>query len=192
MTTLLCELAEKYFVDKCPKYRHYYTPEYHNLLKDKNYDLCLEIGVGYPELMKKYTSPEYKAGASLKMWRDYFNCEVIGLDIKEFDLKEPNIRTIQCDQSDFMSLEESMCSVLPALPQLIVDDGSHLVEHQITSFKTLWKYCSDMYIIEDINEENIKKIEELSNGLPNCKVIQSYIHPGEYQGFVAFQKIELN
>ena len=69
MMTELCELAEKYYVDKCPKFHHYYTPEYHKILNNKQYNSMLEIGIGYPELMRKYTNANYKSGASLYMWR---------------------------------------------------------------------------------------------------------------------------
>ena len=46
MTTPLCKLAEKYIVDKCPKYNHYYTPKYYEILKDKEYKKVLEAEYG--------------------------------------------------------------------------------------------------------------------------------------------------
>ena len=87
-----------------------------------------------------------------------FWCNVIGLDIKEFNLNEPNIQTIIADQSNPESLENAMKQIFPTLPDFIVDDGSHLIDHQIVTFKTLWKYCSDIYIIEDIDRKNMAKI----------------------------------
>lgn len=191
MTTYLCKIAEHYIVDKCPKYNHTYTPEYHQILKEKEYSLVLEIGVGFPELMKKFTNDKYESGASLKMWRDYFGCNVIGLDIKEFNLNEPNIQTIIADQSNPESLENAMKQIFPSLPDLIIDDGSHLLEHQIITFKTLWKYCNDIYIIEDINRRNMATIYLLADIFPNCKVIKAYIDPNENQGFIAFRKINI-
>jgi len=37
--------------------------------------------------MQKYTTNEYKSGASLYMWRDYFkNYKIHGADIREFNI----------------------------------------------------------------------------------------------------------
>ena len=191
MSTYLCKIAEHYIVDKCPKYNHSYTPEYDELLKNKEYNLVLEIGVGFPELMKKYTNDKYESGASLKMWRDYFGCNVIGLDIKEFNLNEPNIQTILADQSNPESLENAMKQIFPSLPDLIVDDGSHLIDHQIITFKTLWKYCNDIYIIEDIDRKNMATLYLLEDLFPNCRVKKAYISDNENQGFIAFEKISI-
>jgi hypothetical protein len=182
--TELCKLAEKYYVDKCPKYNHYYTPEYHKLLNEKKYSSMLEIGIGYPELMKKFTCNNYKSGASLFMWRDYFkDCIIHGADIKNFTINEENIVIHQCDQSNCESLETMMNTI--GIMDFIIDDGSHILEHQILTFQTLNKYCNDMYIIEDIQPENIEKICSLNDGSWIC---HSYKHGKDNQGFVAFQK----
>lgn len=182
--TELCKLAEKYYVDKCPKYNHYYTPEYHKLLNEKKYSSMLEIGIGYPELMKKYTNNNYKSGASLFMWKDYFkDCIIHGADIKNFTINEENIVIHQCDQSNSESLETMMNTI--GNVDFIIDDGSHILEHQILTFQTLNKYCNDMYIIEDIKPENIDKICSLNDGNWIC---HSYKHGKDNQGFVAFQK----
>jgi len=182
--TELCKLAEKYFVDKTPKFNHYYTPEYHKLLNEKKYSSMLEIGIGYPQLMKKFTCNNYKSGASLFMWRDYFkDCIIHGADIKEFTINEENIIIHQCDQSNCESLETMMGTI--GNVDFIIDDGSHILEHQILTFQTLNKYCNDMYIIEDIQPKNIDKICSLNDGNWIC---HSYKHGKDNQAFVAFQK----
>lgn len=182
--TELCKLAEKYYVDKCEKFNHYYTPEYHKILKDKKYSSILEIGIGYPELMCRWTNQNYKSGASLFMWRDYFkDCIIHGADIKEFNINENNIKIHQCDQSNSESLETMMKNI--GNVDFIIDDGSHILEHQMLSFKTLNKYCNDIYIIEDIKPENIDKICSLNDGNWIC---QSYKHHKDFQGFVAFTR----
>jgi len=190
--TELCKLAEKYIVDKTPKYNHYYTEEYHNILKDKNYSSMLEIGIGYPELMKKFTNENYKSGASLFMWRDYFkDCIVHGADIKEFNITEDKIKIHQCDQSNVHSLENMMNNI--GNVDFIIDDGSHILEHQILTFQTLNKYCKDIYIIEDVKPENINTLCALAKhtcGLPDdFWITTSYKHGKDTQGFVCFQKI---
>jgi len=79
---------------------------------------------------------------------------------------------------------------------MIIDDGSHIPEHQKISFKTLWKYCRDIYIIEDIHKSNLDDMQkELEDTFINCKCIKNYCHPSEHQGFLVFQKksiLEIN
>ena len=182
----LCNLAEKYYVDKCPKYHHYYTPEYNKILKDKKYSTMLEIGIGYSELMQKYTTSDYKSGASLYMWRDYFkDCIIHGADIRDININEDRIHIHKCDQSD----EKSLISLISNIGNLdfIIDDGSHIIEHQILSFNILSRFCNDIYIIEDINYEDIHKIEEIC---PIDFTFSSYIHNNDVQGFVCFQRIK--
>ena len=185
-STYLCKLAEKYYVDKCPKYNHYYTPEYHKILKDKNYASMLEIGIGYPELMQKYTTNEYKSGASLYMWRDYFkNCKIHGADIREFNINEDKIYIHQCNQSDENSLISLITKIGPV--DFIIDDGSHKLEDQILTFNILSLYCNDIYIIEDIISDDIHKIIDIC---PNEFTVNSYKQEYELQGFVVFNKIK--
>ena len=93
--------------DKTPKINHYYTPEYYQLLKDKKYEKVLEIGIGYPDLMCRFTNDTYKAGASLYMWKEYFETsEIFGCDIRDIQLE--GIKTFVCDQSDTLQLENMM------------------------------------------------------------------------------------
>jgi len=188
MATPLCIIAEKYLSDKTPKINHYYTPEYYEILKEKKYEKVLEIGIGHPDLMKKYTNDNYRAGASLYMWKDFFNAfgtEIFGCDIRDIQLE--GIKTFVCDQSVPLQLEQMMNNIGEV--DFIIDDGSHILAHQIISFKTLWKYCKDIYIIEDVPPQNLNEIEQLSLLFPNCECINKYIHPKDNQGFVAFKKI---
>jgi len=145
----------------------------------------LEIGIGYPELMCKFTNDNYRAGASLYMWKEFFEkSHIFGCDIREIQLD--GIQTYKCDQSDTLQLEQMMNNIGEV--NFIIDDGSHILAHQIISFKTLWKYCNDIYIIEDIPPENLNEIEKLSELYPNCECIKKYIHPKDNQGFVCFKK----
>lgn len=171
--------------DKTPKINHYYTPEYYQLLKDKKYEKVLEIGIGYPDLMCRFTNDTYKAGASLYMWKEYFETsEIFGCDIRDIQLE--GIKTFVCDQSDTLQLENMMDKI--GNVDFIIDDGSHILSHQIISFKTLWKYCNDIYIIEDVPPQHLDEIEQLSLLFSNCECIKKYIHPKDNQGFISFQK----
>lgn len=144
--TDLCKLAQLYGTDKFP----WYTPFYDALLRQHNAFKILEIGIGTPSTMGHV--PDYKPGASLRMWRDYFPCaEVWGVDIDPAVMfHEERINTFCIDQADTLSLA--------AISQgrqydLIIDDGSHDPAHQILSATTLVPYLSPggLYIIEDVN-----------------------------------------
>ena len=90
-------------------------------------------------------------GGSVKLFRDYFqNAIVYGIDVNSKALRAASerIKISIVDQSDKLALEEfakGKCF------NILIDDGSHVVSHQILSFKTLWPYISKggYYIIED-------------------------------------------
>lgn len=138
-------LARRFGSDKWGD--HFYTARYEQHFapfRDQRVAL-LEIGVG------GYEAPD-AGGESLRMWKYYFRRGLIyGLDI--FDkspLDEPRIRTFRGDQSDPASLEAVAGAIGPI--DIIVDDGSHMSEHVITSFTTLFPRLSDggLYVIEDL------------------------------------------
>ena len=118
------------------------------------------------------------------MWKEYFETsEIFGCDIRDIQLE--GIKTFICDQSDPKSLEHMINKI--GMCDFIIDDGSHILSDQVISFKTLWKYCKDIYIIEDIPEKNLNEIENLSLLFADCECINKYIHPKDNQGFVAFK-----
>ena len=154
--TPLCKIALKYGTDKCREIKHNYTKFYHLLFQDRIHDVfdVLEIGIGTVELMGK----NYKPGCSLYMWREYFpQANIIGLDInKEVLFKDENIRCYYCDQSD----PKSLLKVVESQQfDIIIDDGSHVKEHQITSVNTLIPYVKSggIYIIEDVKSPGLFK-----------------------------------
>lgn len=65
-------------------------------------------------------------------------------------LTRPRMRTVQCDQSDHASLTE----VARGIGELdvIIDDGSHVSEDTITSFRTLFPLLKPggVYVVEDV------------------------------------------
>jgi len=126
---------------------HLYTLIYNEVfahLRDKQIRL-LEIGVGGYEYEKT-------GGLSLKMWADYFPyAEITGLDIHRKSLSmPPRIKVVHGSQTD-----ESLLATLTAERgpfDIIIDDGSHVVDHQISSFFFLYPKISPngLYAIEDI------------------------------------------
>lgn len=197
--TKLCRLGEQYSVDKTPCFGgHTYTPEYHTLLSDRcnEVKLMLEIGIGNTPLMKSLTNEIYTPGASLRMWRDYFpNAQIVGCDILDSVLfTEDRITTFQTDQSNVTSLKTLMNHIQQIQPyaDVILDDGSHEIEHMIISFKELWPLVKPggMYIIEDIRRPFIEKILNLPHvfGFKDASIHKVYIGKKLWDNFVAFYK----
>jgi trans-aconitate methyltransferase len=151
--TELCELATKYGTDKYNW--HSYTPHYHRLLNDRRNEVrkVLEIGIGDPSSMSDPTGKPYVPGASLRMWAEYFpNAEIYSLDSQaNLLINEGRIRSFQCDQGDRHSLEMAMPK-LGAGFDLIVDDGSHVPEHQALTATMYVPLLAPngVYIIEDV------------------------------------------
>ncbi len=153
-TCLLSDLAIKYHSDKVPQLYHNYTPFYHELFKNRRNSVkkVFEIGIGYGEIMP---ITDYISGAGLYMWRDYFpNAQIYGIDIKaELMIRKDRIQTFVCNQSHSWQLI-NLAEKLGGNFDLIIDDGSHIADHQSISAITLTPYLSDngIYIIEDLKE----------------------------------------
>ena len=60
---------------------------------------------------------------------------------------------------------------------VILDDGSHIPEHQILTFNTLFPSVvpGGIYIIEDVNDIDSKK-QNFINLHPNSEIIDNYEH----------------
>ena len=108
----------------------------------------------------------YKAGASLRMWAEYFpKATIYGLDINRNAVAEasdpPRIVTRHVD--DFYAYPKFY---------LIVDDGSHAPQDQLKYFEMLKlaRAPGSLYIIEDVDEYSIKE-NLLSPHLPEHTVV---------------------
>ncbi len=93
-------------------------------------------------------------GGSVRMWEQYFpNAQVIGVDIN------PAAATHATDRIKIEIANQSDVSDLVTLAtkhgpfDLVVDDGSHIWDHQITTFQWLFPYVRPgrYYILEDID-----------------------------------------
>jgi demethylmacrocin O-methyltransferase len=144
------------------------TSVYHGLLKDRKDDVrkVLEIGIGHTVAGREGwmgTIDDYHAGASLFMWEEYFpNAEIFALDIVvEALINQGRIRSFWCDQSSESSLRE----IIPTLGSdfdLIIDDGSHMVDHQILTANTFMPLLGSngIYVIEDIHLKDREMIKD--------------------------------
>jgi 23S rRNA U2552 (ribose-2'-O)-methylase RlmE/FtsJ len=94
-------------------------------------------------------------GGSLQMWKKYFgsNAIIYGIDIYEDCKKfeEDNIKILIGSQADSLFLE-NIISQLPKI-DVLIDDGSHRVNHQKFTFEKLFKHLNDggVYLVEDIH-----------------------------------------
>jgi len=164
--TPLCELAKKHKTDKggfhltygnhTTEICHNYTPIYHELFGWRRDDVkrVLEIGINQ--------------GCSQRMWAEYFpNAEIIGLDIDvNYLFAEPRIKCFYADQGSADSLLAAMIAAGDGKYDMIVDDGSHEMHHQIVSMQTLLPFLAagGQYIIEDINCHPIDIMQHVPKG----------------------------
>lgn len=140
----LTKLAIKYKTDKWGK--HHYTPFYYKLFQGKEDKVrkVVEIGAG--------------EGNSLRMWRDFFpNAHIYSAEIdKNRIFSEDRIEVIKCDQSKVKDIFYLMM-VTGLDIDLVIDDGSHKPEDQISTAKAVLPYLPKgcIYVIEDVAEPNI-------------------------------------
>ena len=136
---------------------HTYIDEYEKLLDGyRENSTVLEIGIC--------------EGESLKMWNEYFiNSKVYGIDITDQyikDLIKENKYNIiignACSEEIIVQLNNLTFDV-------IIDDGSHLIDDQINSFNILKNRMNSkgIYIIEDVNnlDLTIERYKELHNNI---------------------------
>ena len=152
----LRSLAAKWRSDKDPSILHGYTPYYQELLKDMDVRKMLEIGIGCPENMGHVEGYGIVPGLNLLMWEEYFqDAEIYGLDINpDILVNKGRIRSFQCDQGSEDSLRAATARTGGEF-DLIIDDGSHLPEHQVLTAKVLIPLIlkpGGIYIIEDVQD----------------------------------------
>lgn len=191
--TELCKIFEKYQSDKCPAINHSYSIEYYDLLKNIRYDVknVLEVGVGNFSLMSNIVGQKYIPGASLRAWEEFFpNANIIGLDIdKNILFKENRISCYYTDQSNKEEIEKTIDNIKIKSFDLIIDDGSHIVDHMILTYNILHKYLSKngLYIIEDIKIQDLDIFinHNINNNMKICK-----IHHGKnnWDSFIAYRR----
>ena len=97
-------------------------------------------------------------GDSLRIWRDYFpNAKICGLDIDKKDFHINGVEFFFGDQSD----KDFLNSIIDKYNKfdIIIDDGSHISKHIISSFNFLYPYLNEdgFYIIEDLQTSYIPR-----------------------------------
>ena len=130
----------------------------------------LEIGIGtmipgVHSSMVGYAQEGYKPGGSLRAWRDFFpNATIYGMDVQpdtQFD-DEEGIVTFLCNSTDPDQVSKVMGKLDYAKFDIIIDDGSHVIEDQ---FKTLRNFFpllkgGGIYVVEDVGHNKFAKQTE--------------------------------
>jgi hypothetical protein len=121
--------------------RHY--QEHFRHLRKRRLNI-LEIGVG------GWDDP-LAGGNSLRMWKRYFpNSMIYAIDICEKSaLQEKRIKIFRGSQVDENFLKDVFNRI--GSLDIIIDDGSHINEHMIASFKILFPLLNNggIYVVED-------------------------------------------
>jgi len=164
--TPLCEIMGRNKSDKgsidITKSWHNYTTYYYYLFKDlKDKPLNIfELGIGsqkseFPNNMGENGRP----GASLYGWKEFFpNANIFGADIDRSILfKDERINTFYCDLRNPEVITSMWKSTeLPEVFDIIIDDGLHILDANITFFENSLDKLSPtgLFIIEDVASFN--------------------------------------
>jgi len=154
--TDLGALFRKYGSDKC---LNGYTPLYQTLFRGRQHENVelLEVGIGtmipgVHSSMVGYAQENYKPGGSLRAWRDYFsNGTITGIDVqKDTQFSEDRITTHLCSSTDRQEVQKLFGG---RQFDIIIDDGSHLAQDQMSTLCYLLPHLKKdgIYVIEDIH-----------------------------------------
>lgn len=149
---MLTELGIRFGTDKAPGHipygdvnhvAHPYTPVYWELFKDLREQPITMLEVGVSE------------GYSIRMWREFFPlAKIFGWDnaIHRFEGEIPaDVYLDNVDQSDTASLIGAWRRQGKPTFDVIIDDGSHVFPHQVTTLNAMLPTLAPhgIYVIED-------------------------------------------
>ena len=141
----LAKMAAAFGTDK--EGGHHYAQHYQRHFESLRRERLniLEIGIGgtaHPRL----------GGHSLRMWKAYFpNSRIFGIDIYDKTYHdEHRIKTFRGSQVDEEFVKKVVGEI--GMVDIIIDDGSHLNDHIITTFRVLFPLMSSngIYVVEDL------------------------------------------
>ncbi len=138
------------------KWFHYFDIYTENFSKYKNKKTTiLEIGI--------------LNGGSLKMWKNFFSTDstIAGIDIipKCKKYEKDNIKIFIGDQTDTNFLDSVIKEI--GTPDIIIDDGGHTCNQQITSFDYLFQHLNNqgIYLVEDTHTSYHPDFQDRQDGL---------------------------
>ena len=132
----------------------------------------LEIGIGtmipgVHSSMVGFAQDGYKPGGSLRAWRDFFpNATIYGMDVQpdtQFD-DEERIVTFLCNSTNPDQVSKVMGKLDYAKFDIIIDDGSHIIEDQFKTLRNLFPFLKEdgIYVVEDVGHNKFAKQTENS------------------------------
>lgn len=157
------QIAERNRCDK-DAYDHYWDV-YWQLFGEQRglVNRLLEIGVA--------------GGNSLRAWRDFFPfAQIFGIDIS------PNAKQHESDRITIHIGDQADEAFLRGFAEttggnfdIVIDDGGHYMDEQITSLETLWPYVrpGGFYVIEDLHTSYWAAYSD--HGLTTVDVIKKWI-----------------
>ena len=165
----LNKLGKIYRTDKIQG--HNYAPHYmfhFEQYRHKKINL-LEIGVGGYEKRDA-------GGKSLRMWKKYFSkAQINAIDIYDKSpLEESRIRIFKGSQIDKEFMNDTVTEIGDL--DIIIDDGSHVNEHVIETFKQIFPKLKDggLYVVEDTQTSYWEDHGGDSNDLNNPLTMMSF------------------
>jgi len=159
-------LGIKYNTDKVDSSHTYKNMNYCNIYEKYFYKI--------KDKVTKFVEIGIKDACSLKMWKEYFpNAIIYGIDIDPMckQYEEDRIKCLIGDQND----EKFLLNIKDIIGDydILLDDGSHITEHQIKSFDILYENCrkNGFYIIEDLrcSYEEYLNHHDIRNCWPGMK-----------------------
>ena len=159
------------------KWKHYF-PIYERFFRDFVYKSVtfVEIGVA--------------AGGSLQMWKRYFgpHATIVGIDIlpdcKAYE--EDQIAVRIGPQQDVQFLQSVVDEFGP--PDIVLDDGSHMMSHLLQTFEFLYPKMSKngIYMIEDLHtaywEEYEGGYRRMNTFIERCKGLLDELNADHTRG----------
>ena len=173
------KLGEKYLPSKRGQnYLVYYWMHFRDIRLDVK--SVLEIGV--------------QTDRSIRMWEEFFpNAMIYGIDIdpkcKEFEGGRRKILIGDQSDSDFL---HNVLSQVSEPFDIIIDDGSHCVTHQLKSFDFLFPHLSDhgIYVIEDtggcVGDYDLKTVNALKTIIDHIMYWPDGFAPGDWPFLSSF------
>ena len=145
------ELADIIGIDKGTLYEnHRYTEIYEKYMSKFIDDGLVMLEIGFMD-------PRFY-GKSIQFWCTVFSkLEYYGIDMvnpENLNYDKERVTLVQCDQNNSDQIDSFINQHnLDKKLDIIIDDGSHISEHIITSVKTLFKYLKSggYYFIEDLH-----------------------------------------
>jgi SAM-dependent methyltransferase len=186
----LTKIANRHLSDKGSQHfsRHHYSRWYNYYFDSRRGEeiTLMEIGLCRPDFDGRRITNLGTAGStttardapSLQMWREYFpKGRIIGVDIDDFsNVWLERVEIHQADAGNASQLDD-LCSRIGEQFDIIIDDASHLSQHQQIAFGRLFSHLKPggIYVIEDLHAQFDEALDS-----PRCtrQFVRRIMHTG--------------